>query len=68
MGHPFLVKVKGIQKEDIYEKSVFLELWKHTLIFCVAVIETHNPYILENEIKSEQTYFLAPLSNTNHPD
>ena len=31
-----------IQRGDPYEKSVLLELRKHTLIFCVVVIGTHT--------------------------
>ena len=33
---------KLIQRGDPYEKSVLLELRKHTLIFCVVVIGTHT--------------------------
>ena len=42
-GSPFEGKhFELIPRGDPYEKSVFLELRKHTLIFCVVVIGTHT--------------------------
>ena len=47
-GSPFGVrKYKWIQRGDPYEKSVLLELRKHTLIFCVVVIGTDTNWKMQ---------------------
>ena len=38
---------KLIQRGDPYEKSVLLELRKHTLIFCMVVIGTHTNWKMQ---------------------
>ncbi len=53
------IYISFLQRGDPYGKKCFLELRKHTLIFCMVVIGTHTNWKMQQKVVGQFFAYIA---------